>query len=128
MINEVKRLEDMRDSGVEDVTVQLQELSPVALETVERIMIYGSKEAIRLDAAKDILDRAGHGKVTKIDGTMTHETHEQRLARFMGVRPEDVYIRKNGDEPTTINVTPTNAQDVSGSDIETVDVGEDRDG
>jgi len=62
---ELKRLETMRDNGVGEVTQQLKELSPVALETVERIMYGAKSDRLKLDAAETILDRAGYGSINK---------------------------------------------------------------
>jgi hypothetical protein len=113
MKNEVARLEAQRDSGVQDVTTQLQELAPTMIEVIERLAIYGSKESIRLQAAQDLLDRNKEtSKVTKVDSVVTHETHEQRLARLMGVSPDEVYGKSEGNKE--INITPT-AQTMSTS-------------
>lgn len=62
---ELKRLETMRDNGVGEVTQQLRELAPVALETVERIMYSAKSDRLRLDAAETILDRGGFGAINK---------------------------------------------------------------
>ena len=104
---EIARLEAMRDAGVMDVTTQIQELAPVALETLERVMIYGKSESLRVGIAQDLLDRAGHGAVKKFDGTIITETHEQRIARLMG-----------DDAPRIINVTSTGVQLLNNSDKE----------
>lgn len=81
---EVERLESMRNAGVENIQEQLQEVSPVMLEILERLALYSSKDQIKKECAQDLLDRAGYGKITKFDGTVTHETHEQKLARLTG--------------------------------------------
>ena len=62
---ELKRLEKARDEGVEDVTRTLQEISPVAIEVLERLM-YEGKPQVRLQAASTLLDRAGYGAVNKV--------------------------------------------------------------
>ncbi len=62
---EVKRLEDLRDSGVGNIQDQLREISPVALEQIERTMYHGGSERLRFNAAESILDRAGHSKISK---------------------------------------------------------------
>lgn len=113
MKNEVARLEAMRESGVHDVTVQLQELAPTMLEVVERLAIYGSKESLRLAAAQDLLDRNREtSKTTKIDSTHLVETHEQRMARLLGIEASDIGMPKANK---TINVTPS-AQSMDTSD------------
>ena len=115
---EVKRLEDMRDSGVYDVTLQLQELAPTMLEACERIAIFGKSESLRLGAAQDLLDRAGFSKVNKVDAHITTETHEQRLARLAGIEvditPEENVI------PKIIDVKDIDVKDVNDSDAQTM--------
>lgn len=75
---ELKRLEELRDNGVADVTQTLKELSPLALEVVERTMHKSNSETLRFSAAQDVLDRAGYGKTTKVlaqfAGNITHST------------------------------------------------------
>ena len=71
---ELHRLESERDRGVTDVTKTLRELSPLALETVERTMYGAKSESLRFSAAESILDRAGFGKINKmaIHGEINH--------------------------------------------------------
>lgn len=104
--NELARLEAMRDSGVQDVTIQLAELQPVMLEAAERIAIYGQTEKIRLDAIQDLLDRGPDtAKVKKFDGTLVAETHEQRIARLMGIKAEEIHS-PDGTPTRIVDVTP----------------------
>lgn len=70
---ELKRLEEARDKGVADVTQTLRELSPLALEQVERTMYHAKSDRLRFDAAESILDRAGYGKSSKLEVKATHE-------------------------------------------------------
>lgn len=74
---ELKRLEELRDSGVGDVFKTLQDIAPVALETVERLMYQSKSEKIKLEAAQAILDRAGFGTTSKVDvrSVVTHQYH-----------------------------------------------------
>ena len=62
---EIKRLEEARDKGVADVRQQLEELSPLALEQVERTMYQAPSPTLRFKAAESILDRAGYGAISK---------------------------------------------------------------
>ncbi len=64
---ELMKMEELRNSGVADVTKTLQEVSPLALEVIEKTMFQGKSESIRFKAAQDILDRAGHGVTTRRD-------------------------------------------------------------
>jgi len=71
---EIARLERERESGVTDITRTLKELSPLALEQIERTMYTTKSDGIRLRAAETILDRAGHGAINKTDirATVNH--------------------------------------------------------
>lgn len=69
---EIKRLEELRDAGVADIRQDLQEMAPGALETLERTMYQGKTEKIKVQCAESILDRAGHGKINKVEGLVQH--------------------------------------------------------
>ena len=62
---ELKKLEELRDRGVSDVRESFQEASPMAVDTIERLMYKGSTESIQLKAAETILDRAGHSAISR---------------------------------------------------------------
>lgn len=62
---EVSKLEKMREQGVYDISQQLQEIAPAALETIERIMYTGS-DGMKFKAASDLLNRAGFNMVQMI--------------------------------------------------------------
>lgn len=62
---EIRRLEDLRDTGVGNVTEQLRELSPIALEVVERTMYDRTNKRLSFNAAESILDRAGDSRINK---------------------------------------------------------------
>lgn len=62
---EVDRLQTMRDQGVADVTKTLQELSPLALDVLERTMYSTTSEKNKIKIAESILDRAGYGTIQK---------------------------------------------------------------
>ena len=114
--NELARLEKQREAGVIDVTQTLADLAPVMIEQVERLAIFSTNETMRLKAAQDLLDRNKEtSKVTKHEGVLTVETHEQRIARLTGVAEKDIHLPKNGNDPKIINVTPTTVQPVSTS-------------
>jgi hypothetical protein len=73
------KMSEERDKGVYDITKQLQEVSPSALENIERTMYTAKSETLRFNAAKDLLDRAGYGALSKnvmtISGQVNVETH-----------------------------------------------------
>ncbi len=62
---ELKKLEEIRDKGVTDVRDSFAEASPGAVDIIERLMYNGSTESLRLKAAETILDRAGHGSISR---------------------------------------------------------------
>src|SRR5208337_4226133 len=62
---EVAKLERERNQSTCDVTRQIKELAPVALEVLERTMYNTKSDKIRMDIAGSLLDRAGHGAVNK---------------------------------------------------------------
>lgn len=65
-VREVKRLERERDAVTVDVTRQIREAAPDALEVLQRTMYMGKTERIKYDAARDLLDRAGYSAVQKV--------------------------------------------------------------
>lgn len=62
---ELQRLEEVRDEGVGNIGKTLKELSPVALEVIERTMYQARNEKLKFEAAQDVLNRAGYGAVNK---------------------------------------------------------------
>jgi len=62
---ELERLGQIRDAGVADVTKTFKEVSPIAADILERTMYQTKSERLKVDIAKDILDRAGHGAINK---------------------------------------------------------------
>lgn len=126
MQKEIKRLEDMRDSGVNDIRVQLQELQPTMIEVIERLAIYSPSESMRFECAKDLLDRGGTSKVTKFEGAIMHETHEQRLARLIGINVDNVKEPKNVS-PKVIEAEFSGAHALSTSDNEFPDLEQNED-
>jgi hypothetical protein len=90
---ELKRLEEQRDVGVSDIGKTLRELSPIALETIERTMYSATSERLRYDAASTVLDRAGYGAINKqkIDASVNVNTSysnmtEEELRRLVSER------------------------------------------
>jgi hypothetical protein len=73
---ELMRLEKMRDEGVADVTKTLRDLSPLALDVMERTMYQTKSEGLKVKIAESFLDRAGHGAINKsvVDVTTRADT------------------------------------------------------
>lgn len=72
---ELDRVQKLRDQGVVEVTKTLQEISPLALDILERTMYHTKSEKNRIKIAETILDRAGYGAVQKsvVDLTSRNE-------------------------------------------------------
>lgn len=61
----IQALREQRDNDAVNVAKQLDQASIGAVEIVERTMYRTKSEKLSVQCAQDILDRAGHGKVTK---------------------------------------------------------------
>jgi hypothetical protein len=96
-----------------------------ALVVTADIMLYGDSDKVRLEASKDILDRAGHNKTQKVSLSgsvqVDHDTSKMELinliissARRAGlpVRDSDSLPAPSSDlRTTTIDVTPVATAD-----------------
>ena len=87
---EVKKLERERDASTTDVTRQIREAAPDAIEQLQRTMYTAKSQRLRFDAAKDILDRAGYNMVQKVatvqvstDGMQDSELKELLVKRIL---------------------------------------------
>lgn len=109
---EVKRLAELRDSGVIDIAQDLKEMSPGALETLERTMYRSGSERIQVHCAESILDRAGHSKINKVEGNFQHNfnsmTHKELLElveqRIERVEEAGNTTQKAADEAEAIEI------------------------
>jgi len=118
---EVKKLEVQRDAGVIDITKTLKELSPIALEQIERTMYKTKSDSIRLQAAESILDRAGYSKITKSDvnvsGTINHssltkdEIRQLIKDRLERMRNDDEVVASQISDAESIEVDFTEPQE-----------------
>jgi len=111
----LKELEEDRDSNAVDIAKDLREMSPVALDVVERTMYKGKSERLRFKAAESILDRAGYGPVNKttldvkgaIDvhhGMSEEELKSMILERVRRMEQEKEEKQKLEDEAKTITI------------------------
>lgn len=102
-------------AGVQDF---LKAASIDALVVTADIMHFGDSDKVRLEASKDILDRAGHGKTQKVQigGTVhvDHDTSKMELinlivssARRAGLPIKEEPLLDAATTPPTIDVTPT---------------------
>lgn len=83
--NQLAILNASRDMETEDVAVKIANLAPKAIDVLEELMDC-EQANVRLGAAKDLLDRAGHGAVKKVDARITHATITPELLREMKER------------------------------------------
>ena len=61
------------DASVQDVPARIREIAIDAVEVLnEMVSDRGTPPALRLRAATDVLDRAGHGAVKKVEGRVAH--------------------------------------------------------
>lgn len=76
----VKRQLDLlraaRDVESIDIAKRIQEIALVAVEKMAELVGQDENKAVQLSASKDILDRAGHGAIKKmqVDGRLMHFT------------------------------------------------------
>lgn len=101
LVEYAKEIDDMRKGKIE-VSEFLQTVSPQAILTILQAMTQSSKESVRVDAAKDLLDRAGHGKINKVAmGTKNFsrsDPKEELLAHIMGFSATSDVIKVIDDE------------------------------
>lgn len=74
-IERYEKLINKLNEGTLDTPGFLKALAPQAALELVHIMTNGENEKTRLDAAKDLLDRAGHGKTQKVAVGHVHVDH-----------------------------------------------------
>ena len=68
-------LEAQRDCEAIDVAKRIQELAPIALEKLVKVMDdEDTTRPLQAKIAMSLLDRAGHGAITKVTGMVGHAT------------------------------------------------------
>ena len=73
----IERLNLSADDNAIDVRKRLSELNAKALDTIEECMDQDLSQAVRLSAAKDVLDRNGYAPRQAIDHTHLHLTSDE---------------------------------------------------
>lgn len=84
----IEKLNDKSDEHSIDVRRRLSELNLKALNTVEECMDQDISMAVKLSAAKDVLDRNGYKPVEKVNHSHLHLTAEELTSikeRALGV-------------------------------------------
>lgn len=78
----LSKLMDVRDAHAVDISTQIAEIAPLALERVKEMLQKGSGTAppVVLNAAKDILDRAGYSPVRRVQAMTARLTSEDIAA------------------------------------------------
>ena len=63
---ELARLFALRDKGAIDIAKDIDEMLPLALDTMRNIMANGSKDGDKLKSAIRVLDMGGHSPIRKV--------------------------------------------------------------
>ena len=83
-----------------DIGGEIRALAPYALATIEDVMLNPHNDPkVRLNAAQDLMDRAGHGAVKKVavgHGQLTEDDINDIKARARG---SNMISGSNGDDP-----------------------------
>lgn len=104
---QLELLRSARDVESMDVAKRIQEIALVAVEKMAELVEQEDNKAVQLSASRDILDRAGHGAVKKmqVDGRMMHFTPED-LAEIKA-RAKELARENDMLEEHTIEVATT---------------------
>ena len=75
--------EDEMDVEARTIHQRLEEIAPVSVDIIEDVLLDADTPAIlRLKAAESILDRAGYGKISRVQGSHVH-AHAVTVDTFM---------------------------------------------
>ena len=66
------------DKGIIDISQAIHELAPKAVEVLEELL-EAENEKVRLTAAMDVLDRAGHAAQKNINLSVTHKVTQEDI-------------------------------------------------
>lgn len=104
---QLELLRSARDVESMDVAKRIQEIALVAVEKMATLVEQDENRAVQLSASKDILDRAGHGAVKKmqLDGRLMHFTPddlEQIKARAQELARENKMLDENTVDVQTL--------------------------
>lgn len=90
---QISMLEDIRDNRAVDISRDIKELSPIALEVMKAAMQDpGSPWGVKVRSAMDLLDRGGYQAPKQVNVLHAHLTHEaiqdiKNRARRIGLVP-----------------------------------------
>jgi hypothetical protein len=77
-------LEQNRDEVDKKFHARLREGGPRALGVIERLMVTSESDTVKLNAAKEMLDRGGHKVFNEIDAGRTIEELNAQLVALVG--------------------------------------------
>ncbi len=118
---ELARLSALRDKGAIDIAKDIDEMLPLALDTMRNIMANGSKDGDKLKSAIRVLDMGGHSPVRKIlaaHAVFDKEDLAEIKRRAMADAPLGRVETNQNDSLTTIPTTST----IPVVDVESVDI------
>lgn len=109
---EYNRLKELRDAGTVDISRELQEIAPGALEVIERTMYKGKTENIQFRAAESIMDRAGYSKInkTELSGKLQHNFSNHSRQELIDIVKER--IQRMSDEENKTKLDAEKAKDI----------------
>jgi len=119
-----KHLKRMQ-KGTLDVTGFMKMAALDASIQLADLMFYGDSDKVRLEAAKEILDRAGYGKTQKVSVSgsvhVDHDTSKLELVNLILASAKKAGIKVKEEEPVfltspaaqeTIDVTPADTVEI----------------
>lgn len=110
MIRRYSKFIKNMNTGTLEVPGFLKAVSQDAAFTVAQIMIDGDSDKVRLEAAKDILDRSGHTKTTKVSiagqVNVDHDTSRLELINIIMSSVKKVGIKTKQDEEFSPALAP----------------------
>ncbi|KKK49234.1 hypothetical protein LCGC14_3137120 [marine sediment metagenome] len=104
---ELARLGALRDNGAIEIAKDIDELLPLALDTMREVMANGSKDSDKLKSAIRVLDMGGHSPIRKI---LTSN------AVFDKDDLDEIKRRAKRDAPLTSNAIDVESVDVQDED------------
>jgi hypothetical protein len=100
-----------RDGETIDVAKEIQRLAPLAISVIEEIMTDpNSDKKLKFNAATDMLDRAGHGAPTKVQGIFAHAYLTPQELDDIKQRALQGGVLSKKEDPTDVSSTSTTTE------------------
>jgi len=126
---ELARFMEARDASAVNVLKDIQELAPVALETIERTMYTTKSDNIRLKAATTLLDRGGFGPIQKgmlqVGGTVNVQTAHMSDSELRDLIRQRIERIRRADEERRKQEEALEAMDVEFEEAPAANNGDD---